>query len=304
MERRLVVTLGIAALAHATVWGFVRAPARVAPSPAPDDQADVLQLVATDPITAEAPRTEEPPALVTMPHTPTRVHGSESKLIAIAVPTVPPIAAPGGAASDIPMITAAPPEPSGGAAPKAFPSLIALGSPGSHAVIFPSTLGSASEPTKEVAAAKKLDAQLKSAVDAKDTENGSGFGGPVVSAAHAAAGQSGVLGWATFDVSTDALGKVTRVRLVDFGGDEQEWKRVATGLDQSMAGRPLKVPGGAAGVSVRVKVEASMKLPSGAKKPLTPFIGAGSVGAEFDVADIGAKPKRMVSVHIVSESRI
>lgn len=312
MERRSVVTLGIAVLAHAIGWVVIREPSpRVDGAHVDEPSLGVIESLGE--IELEPAPTVPPPkvdpAPTTMPNAPAGVHdGTGSKLVAIGVPSAP---APSGAASDaIPTVTVPGPEASAGGEPIAkpkIPSLLDLDSPGSHAVIFPSGLGSASEPSSmgnEVAAAKKLDAQLKGALDAKDTENGSGFGGPVVSAAHAAAGPSSVLGWATFDVSTDSFGTVTRVKLVDWGGDEKQWQGVAKDLDAAMGGKKLKVPTGAGGVSVRVKVSAAMKLPSGASKPLTPFVGAGSVGGEFDVADIGAKPKRMVAVQIVAESRI
>lgn len=302
----MVVTLGIALLAHAIGWTVIREPSpRVDAARVDEPSLAVIELGEIEPSETVQPAKAEPPP-TSMPKSPAGVHGgTESKLVAIAVPSVP---APTGASSDtIPVVTAPGPESSAGSEPVGkpkIPSLVDLDSPGSHAVIFPSSLGSASTPSKEVAAAKKLDAQLKGALDAKDTENGTGFGGPVVSAAHAAAGGSSVLGWATFDVSTDSLGTVTRVKLVDWGGDEKQWQGVAKDLDAAMGGKKLKVPTGAGGVSVRLKVSAAMKLPSGASKPLTPFVGAGTVGAEFDVADIGQKPKRMVAVQIVAESRI
>jgi len=148
--------------------------------------------------------------------------------------------------------------------------------------------------------------RLKGALDAHDTEVGSGFGGPVVSAAHAAAGGVTTLGWATFDVTTDALGSVTMVRVVDFGGggDNASWQGIAKDLHKNLGKTKLRVPSGAGGVSVRVRVEASMKLPSGATNGITPSVGVGTVGGDFDVADIGQKPKRLVQVRIITESRI
>jgi len=301
MDRRLAVTLGVAALAHAMVWRVVHAPSRFVDGPrvAPDSLALDLQVIEPLEPTVEPAAPMPAPAAAAAP----AKHGSAM--------VAPKVSVPMGASSDTVAVITSPSADSSAdsnaaAAPKPkFPSLIDLDSPGSHAVIFPSTKTSDSaEPTKEVATAKKLDAQLKGMLDAKDTEVGSGFGGPVVSAAHSAAGSSGVLGWATFDVSTDSFGTVTTVKLVDFGGDAKQWQGVAKDLGASMQGRKLKVPTGAAGVAVRVKVDASMRLPSGATKGIEPSIGAGTVGGTFDVADIGQKPKRMVAVRIVSESRI
>jgi hypothetical protein len=220
--------------------------------------------------------------------------------IAIEVP-----AAPATSGEVVPAGAASGSEPSKTASK--IPSLINLDSPGSHGVIFPSGSLSADVPVnKEAALAKKLDAQLKSALDANDTANGTGFGGPVVSAAHSAAGGTAALGWATFDVTTDSLGSVTMVRVVDFGGggDSKSWQGVAKDIHANLGKKKLHVPSGAGGVAVRVRVEATMKYPSGATKPLTPSVGAGSVGFDFDVADIGQSPKRLVQVRIIAENRI
>lgn len=314
MESRLAVSLGIAVLAHAMAWGVMREPAArtTAPRASVDASIDsiasmelaVVELLPASPVGAGGETTSPAPAAPVRP-------GRIAKSAAVAAP----------AASVAEAESQVGPSPAASAAgepvvrPK-IPSLIDLDSPGSHAFILPSaalgslggapggSLGGATEPSKEVAAQKKLDAQLKGAVDAKDTENGSGFGGPVVSAAHAAAGGASVLGWATFDVATDALGAVTRVRLVDWGGDERQWQGVEKDLGASLSGKKLRVPTGAAGVSVRVKIGAAMRLPSGATKPFSPSVGPGTVGGEFDLADLGQKPKRMVSVQIVAESRI
>ncbi len=111
-----------------------------------------------------------------------------------------------------------------------------------------------------VAAQNKLDAQLKGAVDAKDQEMGLGSGGPVASAAHDVS--SGVdapeTGSATIDVETDASGMVTEAHLVE-ATDHLAWSKVAGKLTKRLAATPLKVPSGAGGVTVRVKITAAMK---------------------------------------------
>lgn len=314
MERSLAVTLGIAAIAHALAIAVVRPHVRHAAAPTVvDDSQEVILIVEAvapaAPIAPVAPTAPTgPTAGAPAPPTPHLALAPKAKLDAPSKIEIP--AAPSGG----PPAAEAPPSPSqapAGDAPKVaskFPSLLNLDAPGSHAVIFPSSSSAdATEPTKaakEKAAAAKLDTQLKSALDAKDTETGSGFGGPVVSVAHATAGASTAMGYATFDVSTDAFGRVTMVRVVDFGGDGKSWQAMAKDLHASLGGRKLRVPTGAAGVSVRLRIEAAMKYPSGAMKPVSPMVGAGTVGGSFDVADIGQSKKRMVSVRIVGESRI
>lgn len=302
MNRSLAIALGIAAIAHAIAIAVVRPRVRqpVAPSVVVDSQ-DVFELVALAPVEPVVPPKSEvaPGAPLPTPHvavvTPQAKGSPETTAIA-----VPPM--PSGELVAPPSGSVAPSEPAKVATK--FPSLINLDAPGSHAVIFPSS--SADVPiSKEKAAAAKLDAQLKSALDAKATETGSGFGGPVVSAAHATADGSNAMGWAAFDVSTDAMGTVTMVRVVDFGGgDAKAWQSVAKGIHSTLGSTRLKVPSGAGGVAVRIRVEATMKYPSGATTPLSPTIGAGSVGGEFDLADIGQSKRRVVSVRIIAEQRI
>lgn len=319
MDRRLAVTLGIAALAHAIGWAVVRAPVgqRV-----PRDVAATSHEQATTGLETTLELLDEPSASPTSaakaPAAPPGGAIAQTAVVAIApksgVPKTKPtgdpttMTTPSGASSATEVVASVAPAGSGAGAETAkpkFPSLINLDAPGHHAVIFPSS-PAPDAPSKEVAAAAKLDAQLKSALDAKDTAAGTGFGGPVAGAAHAAAGMSTVMGWATFDVQTDAFGAVTVVRVVDFGGggDAKSWQRVAKDLHASMDGRKLKVPTGAGGVAVRVHVEAVMRLPSGATTGVSPVASAGSVGIGFDLSDIGQKPTRRVSVRIVGESRI
>ncbi len=304
MERSLAVTLGIAAIAHALAIAVVRPHVRHAAAPAVVERSQelTLEVEVEEPVAAPpAPQQVGGAPVAPTPHLAiaplTKTPRPATTLEVQPAPSGEPPPAAGPPAEDAPKVATK------------FPSLINLDSPGSHAVIFPSNSDSVaaapvSKEAKEKAAAAKLDAQLKSALDAKDTETGGGFGGPVVSAAHSTAGASTAMGYATFDVSTDAFGTVTLVRVVDFGGDGKGWQAMAKDLHASLGGRKLRVPTGAAGVSVRIRVEAAMKYPSGATKPISPMIGAGSVGGSFDVADIGQPKKRMVSVRIVGESRI
>jgi hypothetical protein len=299
MDRSLAVALGVAAIAHAFVIGVVRPRVRQDVAPPVNVVTEIELVDDLWPLPSGGGLPDPPPQPA--PHVAINI-GKTTKSKETVTIDVPP--ASSGEIAATPPTTS----PSGEAAPKVaakIPSLINLDSPGSHAVIWPSSSPSADgSVSKEKAAAAKLDSQIKSMLDAKDTETGSGFGGPVVSAAHAAASPSGALGYATFDVSTDALGKVTLVRVVDFGGDSKSWQNMAKDIHAQLGSTRLKVPTGAAGVSVRIRVEAAMKYPSGATTPISPMVGAGSVGGSFDVADLGQPKRRMVNVRIVSESRI
>jgi hypothetical protein len=186
-----------------------------------------------------------------------------------------------------------------------IPPLFDLSAPGKHTFILPPS-SSGKPMTKEEAVAAKLDASIKGSLDAKDQVVDGGYGGPVVSAAHAAA--SGInapqVGYAMFDVETDGKGVVTSVKLVDYGGD-LGWQRVQKELQANLSTQTLKVPNGANGVHVRVRVEADMKLPSGAKKKIEdPGMEGIGFGFKFDVADIGATKHRVVGVKLVEQHRL
>lgn len=184
---------------------------------------------------------------------------------------------------------------------KPFPSLVS--SPGKHAFILPAPKPSVSP---EVAAQNKLDASLAAAAASKDTEIGLGAGGPVVSAAHDVSIGSDApdTGTATVDVETDATGMVTEVHLVE-SSDALAWKKVAGKLHKRLATTRLTVPKGAAGVTVRVKISAALKLPSGAApgQPVTVAPKGIGIGGQFDLADIGQSPKRVVGVTVLRETR-
>ena len=176
MDRSLAATLGIAVIAHAIAFAFVRPrPSAmrqpIAASVAADSQ-DVIELT-DEPIAPAAQPTT--PGITPIASEPTKVavvaKGAPKDVVAIEIPSAPAssggveIVAPAGSGSEPPAKSAS-----------KIPSLINLDSPGSHAVIFPAGSGSTDTPaSKEIATAKKLDAQLKAAMDAKDTEVGSGL---------------------------------------------------------------------------------------------------------------------------------
>jgi hypothetical protein len=135
-----------------------------------------------------------------------------------------------------------------------------------------------------------------------DTALGFGPGGPVVSAARTAAQSSLAMGVATMTVTCNAQGKVVSVRVSDASRDMQEWTRVANAMTAALRSSLFRVPSGAHGLAIAVRIEASRRLPSGARTP--GWIAPKGLGAEFDVSDIGQKPQRVVSTAIVSERAI
>lgn len=261
---------------------------------------------------------EPPPKVAVRPGPPaagepgTGVPSPSEPVPAPTAEPAPPVPAPAPQPSPDPGTQGAPPIASADPSKPKIPPLIDLGSPGKHAIILPqpqtqpgSGQGKADVPmTPEEAAAKKLDAELKASLDAKDAAKGSNFGGPVASAAHGASlgSHAPQVGWATFDVFTDAAGNVTGVKVMDFNVDPQGWAEVAKRIQAALASKKLQVPGDANGVHVRVRVEASMRLPSGATKGVT--LSKKGMGIDFDLADIGSSKTRVVTVRVIGEGRI
>lgn len=311
MDRPLFVTTLAALALHVGSYAILRVPperAAVAPV-APQEQEMVVVLdELRAPPSPESGSTSATPRPTPDPAAPRPAGNAAAPLrtpgvlamIGKAASSGGLVGEEGGASPEAPTPSSEPAKPAGG---KPFPSLIDLSSPGKHSFILPSPKPSVSP---VVAAQKKLDAQLSGAVDAKDQEKGLGSGGPVASAAHDVS--SGVdapeTGSATIDVETDASGMVTEAHLVE-ATDHLAWSKVAGKLKKRLAATPLKVPSGAGGVTVRVKITAAMKLPSGAPsgKAVTAAPMGLGVGGTFDVADIGQKPRRMVGVIILRETR-
>ncbi len=136
-----------------------------------------------------------------------------------------------------------------------------------------------------------------------DMSLGLGSGGPVVSAAHAVPVEAlvSIDGAGVFDVLTDPTGRVVSVNVANVTSDDLEWRQVARALMAKLAGRMLKVPRGARGVAVRVRVEVIARMPSGAKAghALSPASTGGGTeeryyGVRGDLSDIGASAVRTV----------
>lgn len=128
-------------------------------------------------------------------------------------------------------------------------------------------------------------------------------------------------GNASFIFTIDSEGKLVSGVVGDASTDRQAWARVARQTAQAFAARKLRVPKGR-GIKLTVAVTSHLELPSGAdpgfevsaqgvplKKgggprstkldlSIFPFPAATLAG---DPADIGARPRRMVHAHVVSE---
>jgi hypothetical protein len=145
---------------------------------------------------------------------------------------------------------------------------------------------------------------LREALDAHDRKVGLGFGGPVVSAFHAAAASPSAPqnGRARFEAVIDASGRATSVRILSANGDMRSWQVVAEQVLRTLRARLLRVPLDGSGLAIVVDVRSRYQLPSGSKPGKA--IEAKGVGAQFDVSDIGATPAHNVAVYVVTERRL
>lgn len=146
---------------------------------------------------------------------------------------------------------------------------------------------------------------LQEALDAHDRRIGLGFGGPVVSAVHAAASSlhnAPQTGTATFEAIIDRHGRAQSVVIVSANGDMAGWQNVAQHVLRILRGGAVRIPPGARGLAVTLRVVARYQLPSGA--PPGAAIRPHGAGAEFDLSDIGATPARNIGVQVLSERRL
>ena len=178
--------------------------------------------------------------------------------------------------------------------------------------IFPSELPggvapSASTPTREQLAAARLDDHLRSALDQRDVSSTGGSSGPVLSAARQVAlgPDAPATGWAIYEFEFDATGHLKRGRMTSAGSERSAWTRLEPQVSSALAAQVVRVPRGAAGLRIQVRVEAAMRLPSGALSSVPSLrVDKDFVNGTFDLADIGQKPSRVVSVPLVSQERM
>ena len=170
---------------------------------------------------------------------------------------------------------------------------------------------------------RRLDHALAQGLTDSDVAQGRGAGGPVLRSLEAAVYASNVPlnSSASFIFTIDSAGKLVSSALGSGGTDREAWARVARQTAQAFAARRLSVPKGK-GVKLTVAVTSHLELPSGAdpgvelsiqgvpvKKgggprstrldlSIFPFPAASLAG---DPADVGARARRMVHAHVVSE---
>jgi hypothetical protein len=108
---------------------------------------------------------------------------------------------------------------------------------------------------------------LREGLAARDHELGLGPGGPVVGAAESAtrASAAPVEGFALFEVRFDEAGAIHDVRVVDAKNERGSWASVAGGIAAGLASTHIRVPSGARGYAVKVRVESAWLYADGSR---------------------------------------
>ncbi len=256
MRRRFTTWLVIAGAAHVALLASVRERgARVAPR-VPEVTIEVT-TEPEEPATATPAPSASPSPLPTPPATP--------------LPTTPPTAprsptatatasAPASAPAPAPASASASASPSPSASPwngwslafrdpGASPSPSSSAAPAHHAVDSPFDLP-ASDPLSATGG-------LRESLHAHDAAIGLGSGGPVLGIAESAtsASRAPVDGFAVLIATFGPDGVVADVRVVDANGDRTAWDDVASEIARAMKSKHVKVPPGARGVEVTLRID-------------------------------------------------
>jgi hypothetical protein len=146
------------------------------------------------------------------------------------------------------------------------------------------------------ASARRKDYSLNNALRAQDAAKGLGPDGPVLRALEEETRTSlaPVRGNATFRAIVDATGTVTGLRVLDSTGDTQGWDDARQRAFAALQKKKLDVRG-TNGALIDIHVESDLRFPSGAKSRVE-VTGPLSLGG--DLADIGAKPQRVVHARL------
>ncbi len=165
-----------------------------------------------------------------------------------------------------------------------------------------------------------VERSLSAAARARDVELGLGPEGPVLKALEEAAtsGLAPMRGVATLLAVVNADGAVVDVRLLSSSGDAGAWSDARRRAVAALRKEKLSLRG-AKGAELTIRLESDIRLPSGASVPVTPVFEGSQVRvtenaptgglptvvktvtiARFDVADINARPRRVVHARLLS----
>lgn len=135
---------------------------------------------------------------------------------------------------------------------------------------------------------------LRQALAEYDRRGGLGAAGPITATIDTAAMSAVARGTAIFAVRAEAGGRIAAIRLTAANQDVDAWRRFGASLAGARIG-PLRLPEGAHGVWVVVRVDAKIAHPAGdrASYPGTLFA--------FDLSNIDTRPLRVVHAQALSE---
>ncbi|MEO6419858.1 MAG: hypothetical protein ABIP39_10650 [Polyangiaceae bacterium] len=317
-DTRALASLVVACAAHILLAVVVR------PGPAPSPNNDAMAEREIDLTVLDAPEksTEPPEAERTSPAAASASSSAKAKEIARGRSP---------AASSAPSDSEAMPtlEPSAPAQKEGTWSFQAQGpidlGIGKGAQLSSAELKSAGRPSESESpgaapAPASSTGGLIESLDAQDVARGFGRGGPARTAAEMATRDAAVMGSAIFAVKIDVQLNVT-VELANVSSDYPGWARVAEDIKRTIVAKNVRMPHGAKGLRISVRVEAKDQYPDGRNpKSVGGYAGAGGVGYSGKVCsagivgigigggcspeNIGAPAVRIVSARIVAESRL
>ena len=148
--------------------------------------------------------------------------------------------------------------------------------------------------------------QLDAAVAADELKHGLARGNALIGSLNAAARESGpVRGEALLRVTIGPDGNVSEVEMLR--GAAGDWAPALVAFRALAAKKHVRVPSGARGLRVTFAVKAKVQMPAGDESGgvhlATPSLEPNGFTphGQFDLADLGGGPQRLVYAHIVSE---
>jgi hypothetical protein len=325
-RRRSLIAAGVAVAIHLALFLVPRslpAPKPATPVGAVDDVATDVEIDLVGPIASATPL----PAIVGGPgEVPEHFAALVPATSASIAPSPPSVveAAPSSSSAPPPLVLYGP-------APaitfEIHPFLGNSGAPPSSPASTTSTTFHSARPDAPALADAKRNAEgaIKAGAREKDLGNGLGPDGPILTALRDATYGSTApeRGNATFLAVVDGNGLVVDLKLVASKGGEKGWEDARSRAEKALAGVKLSLRG-ARGAEVKVEVYSDIRLPSGRRpgdppvKPTFSLEAPDQPGAldhggglpevkrftlgTFDLADIGAKPRRVVHARTLSLS--